>query len=97
MTLEGVEPIRPDPAVWLEPVVQFHQRLESHPVHASLGVRPHRDQTGTTQYPKMLRYPWLGDSQRSDDVTDRSFLFTEELEDASSVAIGQYLERVHLS
>jgi hypothetical protein len=44
----------------------------------------------------MLRHPGLGDSQGSDDVTNGPLLLTEELEDASSVAIGQHLERIHL-
>jgi hypothetical protein len=43
----------------------------------------------------MLRHSRLGDSQGPDHVSDRPFLLPQELEDATTVVIGQHLECVH--
>jgi hypothetical protein len=97
MTFEGVEPIRPDSTVWLQPLVELHQGLESNPVHATLGVGPDRDQAGTSQHAQVLGHTGLGDSQGPDYVTDRPLLLTEVLQDATTVLIGENLERVHVA
>jgi hypothetical protein len=45
----------------------------------------------------VLGHTGLGDSQRPDYVTDRPLLLTEVLQDATTVLIGENLERVHVA
>jgi hypothetical protein len=95
MTFEILESVRPHPSVGLEPIVQLDQGLEPHPIHATLCIGADRHQTSTPQHPEMLGDTGLGDAQGPDHIPDRSLLLTKELEDATTVAIGQHLERVH--
>jgi hypothetical protein len=43
----------------------------------------------------MLGHPGLGDAQGLDHITNRALLLPKKLEDATTIAIGQDLERVH--
>ena len=43
MTLEGIEPLRPYPSIGLQPSVELDKRLESDPVHPSLGIDSERN------------------------------------------------------
>ena len=63
----------------------------------SLGLGSSFHQTGFTQNPKVLRDGRLGYFQLIDQISDRTFLDEEQLEDSPPIRLSQCVEgRCHL-
>ena len=93
MTLQGVEPLRPETAVRSEPRVDLGEGsgVEVVPPLLRLLADPH--QAGVAQHAQVLGHPGLADPQGVHQFAHGSVPIAEQVEDPAASWLGDDVER----
>jgi hypothetical protein len=92
VVFESIEVRRPELAVRSKPVVELGERFRPDAIEAALRVRAHLDESRLFEHAEMLGDGRLADAETVDELADRPFAVTEQIEDRQTARLGQDLE-----
>src|SRR4051812_24418096 len=97
--VQRVQPLRPQPPVAVEPLVDLAERLGVHRVQAAGARGAYGHETGLTEHPQVLRDGRLRDPELLLDdgpqLTRGPLAVGEQFEDAPADRVSEDVERVH--
>ena len=83
---------RPELAVRGEPFVELRERLGPDAIQAPLSVCARLDEAGLPQHAKVLGHRRLADPKAVDELADRPFSVTEQIQDLEPPRLGEDLQ-----
>src|SRR5215207_7064310 len=92
VSFEGVETVRPEAPVRLEPLIDLGQGLGSDAVDAALGVGADGDEAGVPQHPEVLGDSGLAQLQALPQLPHRALPRQQQIQDPPSGGLGEDLE-----
>jgi hypothetical protein len=89
---EPIEVLAPQRAIGRQPLVDLAERLRPQAIETPLRVYPSLDQPRVAQDTQVFGDCWLADVQLLDQVSDRSFSFAQQVQDATAMWFGEDVE-----
>jgi hypothetical protein len=88
VSLEGVEAVRPDRAIGLQPVVNLDEGFWTQRVQTPLAIRAYRDEPGLAQHFEVLGHAGLAQLKALHQFSGMPLAITQQVEDLSAVRLG---------
>ena len=89
IVVEAIEPLFPEPAIFLEPVVGFLERARLDPAGPHLRVAAARDQAGALEHLQMLGDRRQAHVERLGELQHRRFAEREPRKDGAPRRVGK--------
>jgi len=90
--MKGVQTLRPQAAVLIQPFVDLGERLRVQAVDPPLRFLTHVDEPGLTQDAEVTRYTRSGDRQQLSQFTDGGRMVPQHLQDRPSTFVRQRVQ-----
>ena len=93
MPLEVVEVLGPVPSVRRHPSIELAERARVQPIEPALRIDLRGDEAGVAKHTKVLRHRRLRQAELRDEISDRTTLYAQEIQDSPAAWLGHDLER----
>jgi len=89
VSFEGIEAVRPEHAIGLQPLADLGEGFWTQRVQAPLAIGADRDEPNLAQHLEMLGHAGLTELQAFDQLSGVSLAITQQVEDLPAVRLGR--------